>query len=323
MELSVGKRRGLSSCSTDRGVFSILALDHRNNLRKAINPQAPEKVTGEVLADFKNEVVKGVGSSSSAILLDPEFGAAQIIQDNSMSGGQGLIMSLEATGYVGDPIARKSRILPEWSVGKIRRMGASALKFLIYYHPDSKFANEQEALIGTIANSCKEYDLAFFLEILSYSLDPGKKLSSDQKHDVVIRSAERLTQFKVDVLKAEFPINVKEDSNESHWAKACEELSQASNVPWVLLSAGVDFDLFFRQLTVACQSGASGAMAGRAVWKEAIDLLKEDSKDFLQDVAAVRMRRLTNLCQAMGKPWQDFYPKQQVSEAWYKDYQDI
>lgn len=323
MALSVGKRRGLASCSTGRGVFSILALDHRNNLRKAMNPDCPDKVSAKRVSDFKSTLIREVSPFSSAVLLDPEFGAAQSIQTDSLPGNIGLVISVEATGYTGDPIARESRILPSWSVGKIRRMGASALKLLVYYHPGSENASKQEALIVIISESCKKYDLAFFLEPLSYSLNPEKKLTSDEKREVVIKTAERLTPLGVDILKAEFPIDIRIDDNENNWAEACKEVTQASRVPWVLLSAGVDFDTYKRQLIIACQSGASGAMAGRAIWKEAVGMKADSLKYFLQSLARERMNKITNLCNALAKSWQDYYPVQETSDTWYKKYKSI
>ncbi len=48
----------------------------------------------------------------------------------------------------------------------------------------------------------------------------------------------------------------------------CKELDQASRLPWVLLSAGVDFESFRIQVEIACKAGASGFLAGRALWQE-------------------------------------------------------
>ncbi len=323
MELSVGKRRGLASCATRRGVFSILALDHRNNLRRAMNPSSPEQVSAKILSEFKSTIIRELAPFASAVLLDPEFGAAQAIQTDSLPGNIGLVVAVEATGYTGDPGARLSEILPEWSVGKICRMGASAVKLLIYYHPDSKLAFHQEDLVKSVAEHCDKFDLAFFLEPLSYSIDPNKKLSSEEKRDVVVRTAEKLSSLGIDVLKAEFPLDVRQSVYESQWGMACKEVSQASHVPWVLLSAGVDYNTFLRQLTIACESGASGAMAGRAVWKEAVGLAEQDLVNFLNIVAAERMMRLTSLCDALGKPWIDFYSEKTSSTSWYKEYKDL
>ena len=60
-------------------------------------------------------------------------------------------------------------------------MGASAIKLLVYYHPDSPAAAEIEDFTSAVAEDCKKYDLALMLEPLSYSLDANKRLSSDEK----------------------------------------------------------------------------------------------------------------------------------------------
>ncbi len=323
MKLSLGKRRGLLSCSTTRGVFSILALDHRNNLRNAMNPEHPQQVTPKVMSEFKVRLIKALAPHSSAVLLDPEFGAPQVINAGALTGGTGLVVSLEATGYTGEPEARISQVLPGWSVGKTSRMGASAVKLLIYYHPDSKLAAHQEELVNSVAEECRNYDLAFFLEPLSYSLDPNRKLTSSEKREVVIKTAETLTKEGVDVLKAEFPVDVHQTPDEKEWEIACKEVSQASKVPWVLLSAGVNFDTYLRQLTVACESGASGAMAGRAVWKEAVGKNDYELDLFLNRIALERMQRVTNLCDALGKPFYAFYPQEEIDDSWYQDYGDL
>jgi tagatose-1,6-bisphosphate aldolase len=124
----------------------------------------------------------------------------------------------------------------------------------------------------------------------------------------------------VDVLKAEFPLDVKAEPGENRWAEACAELSSASRVPWVLLSASVDYDVFLRQVTVACQQGASGVAVGRAVWKEATKLLNEGRLEFLDTTAKERMERLTALCAALAKPWTDFYAPPQLTTDWYVGY---
>jgi tagatose-1,6-bisphosphate aldolase len=60
-------------------------------------------------------------------------------------------------------------------------MGASAIKLLVYYHPDSPTATEIESFTNNIAEECKKHDLVLMLEPLSYSLDETKKLTSDEK----------------------------------------------------------------------------------------------------------------------------------------------
>jgi tagatose-1,6-bisphosphate aldolase len=320
---TIGKLRRLQQCSTPDGKFGVMALDHRNNLRRALHPDAPETTSYTEIAEFKAEIVAALAPAATAVLLDPEFGAAQCVAAGAIPGTTGLLVAVESTGYTGKPTARKSQILPGWSVEKIARMGGTAVKLLIYYHPDAPNASQQEALIQQVGEACQKYDLPYFLEPLSFSLDPAvKKLASPEKRQVVIETARRLTPMGVDILKAEFPLNIADEQDETVWAEACAELSAASLTPWVLLSAGVNFDQFMRQTKIACQQGCSGILGGRAVWKEAVALTGEDRATFLRETAVSRMKQLVDLVVTYGRSWQDFLPKNahSVSENWYKTY---
>jgi tagatose 1,6-diphosphate aldolase len=311
--LSIGKLRGLQQISSKRGTFTALALDHRQNLRKA----NPAFVDDAELSRFKLDVTKALAHRATAVLLDPEVSAAQAIASRAIPN-VGLVVALESTGYTGDATARHAQIIPGWSVEKAKRMGASAIKLLVYYHPDSPTAKETEDFTEKIAEECIKHDLVLMLEPLSYSLDENKKLSSDEKRYVVVETAKRLTPLNADILKAEFPLDVY-DKYETKWMDACKEISSASTVPWILLSAAVDYETFLRQVTVACNSGASGIAAGRAVWKEAVTMNSDDRINFLRTTAKYRLSRLTSLCHALAKPYTDFYQADAPFD-WYKTY---
>jgi len=320
-QLTIGKLRGLQQCSTAQNTIAVLALDHRQGLRKAIRPDAPDMVTDADMSAFKRQLTAALASAASAMLLDPEVGAAQCIASGALPGHIGLVAAIEATGYTGDADARESQILPGWSVANAKRMGASAVKLLVYYHPDAPTAADIETLNRKVAEECAQEDILYFLEPLSYSLDTlRQKLSSDEKRYVVVETARRLVIPGVDVLKAEFPLDVAETPTETIWAEACAELSSASAVPWVLLSAAVDYATYLRQVTIACQNGASGVAVGRAVWKEAVALTGPDRLDFLHGLARQRMARVTALCTALARPWTDFYTSQDIDGGWYERY---
>jgi tagatose 1,6-diphosphate aldolase len=317
--LSIGKIRGLQQCSTQEGAIAVLALDHRGNLRQMLNPAAPGTVTNEQLISFKQQVVGSLSPVSTAVLLDPEFGAAQCVATGKLPGKVGLLVSVEATGYTGDPSARRSRLMQGWSVAKAKRMGASAVKLLVYYHPDADTKNEAEELVQQVAQDCYENDMPMFLEPLSYSPDPAqKKLPPAERRKVVIETARRLTQLGCDVLKAEFPIDYQLNTNEQTWAEACSELTAASQVPWVLLSAAAEFDTFMRMVSVACQQGCSGVAVGRAVWQEAASLQGAEREQFLQNVARPRMEQITALCARLAYPWTECFPPAEVDSHWYQ-----
>jgi tagatose-1,6-bisphosphate aldolase len=318
-EITIGKLRGLQQCASSRGTIAALALDHRQNLRRSLNPQQPDAVSGEMLRDFKLALVDALGSRATAVLLDPEFSAAQAVAAGVLPGDVGLIVALEATGYTGDPTARQSRILPGWGVGKAKRMGASMVKLLVYYHPDAPTAAAIEAFVAEVAQACREQDLALMLEPLSYSLDPARpKLGPEKKRRVVVETARRLTRLGVDLLKAEFPLTP-DVQDETLWARACADLSEASVTPWILLSAAVDYETYLRQVTVACRAGASGVAVGRAVWKEAVVLGGRERDRFLRTIARERLDRLHALTRALARPLTDFY-QAETPLNWYRTY---
>jgi tagatose-1,6-bisphosphate aldolase len=312
--ISIGKFRGLQQISSKRGTFTALALDHRQNLRKA----NPAFVNDEELSRFKLDVVASIAKRATAVLLDPEVSAAQAVAGRAIPGGVGLVVALESTGYTGDTTARHAQIIPGWSVEKAKRMGASAVKLLVYYHPDSPTASEIEDFTAQVAEECLRQDLLMMLEPLSYSLDENRKLSSEEKRYVVVETARRLTPLNIDILKAEFPLD-QEDRDESKWMDACKEISSASVSPWILLSAAVEYETFLRQVTVACNAGASGIAVGRAVWKEAVTLTGNERQVFLRRTALHRLSRLTSLCHALAKPFTDFYEADAPFD-WYKHY---
>ncbi|HDQ73444.1 MAG TPA: tagatose 1,6-diphosphate aldolase [Chloroflexi bacterium] len=300
-----GRRRGLHQCATSRGCFSILAIDHRNNLRRSLNPHAPDTVPAEALTAFKCAAVAALAPEASAVLLDPEFGAVPAIERDALPSATGLIVAIEQTGYTGDPTARQSRLLPGWDAQRVRRIGGNGVKLLVYYHPDAPTAPQIETLVREVAADCAEADVPLFLETLSYSPEHARRrLTSEERRRVVTEAARRLTAYPgVDVLKTEFPLDVNAVPDPEAWEEACGELTAASRAPWVLLSAGVDFETYLRQVTVAARAGASGVAVGRAVWKEAVDLPPRERETFLNTVARERMARVTALCQALGRPW--------------------
>lgn len=327
-ELYIGKMRGLQATSSPSGVFTILAQDHRGSLKRLIRPESPETVTAEEMIAWKRRIVKALGPFASAVLLDPQYGAAHCIASGALPGHTGLLVSLEETGYEGDPLARSSRLVEGWSVAKAKRMGASACKLLVHYHPDAPNEAAQRALVEEVAAACQEHDIPLFLEPVSFSIKPGVSKTSPEfvaeRRRIVIETARRLTPLGVDVLKAEFPVDPEREQDERIWLEACQELTDASAVPWALLSAAVAFETFERMVAVACEAGASGFIAGRAIWADALSSPEYAQADALA-AAAERLQKLSALADEKGTPWTSRHPLASslptaVRVGWHESY---
>jgi tagatose 1,6-diphosphate aldolase len=316
--LTPGRWRGLMSTSTQCQAFAVLAFDQRSNYRQLL----PAGSTYEDAVQIKYEVVTVLAPHTSAVLLDPEYGlkAALLGVKNS-----GLLMCIEETGYSGDSTYRRTEFIPGWTVGKIRKMGASAAKLLIYYHPDSgALAEEIEALVTRVAEDCHKYDLPLFVEPLAYSLNASVNRKSDVFSPTLPavgqETARRLSRTGADVLKLEFPVDAAYNANPGAWRAACEAISAVCAVPWVILSAGIDFATFEKQVQIACQAGASGFLGGRAIWKEAVSMTAAERHAFLTTTGIERLERLMAVAAEYARPWTDFYNPPAAVEKWFTTY---
>jgi tagatose 1,6-diphosphate aldolase len=320
---ALGTRRGIAACASERGTFAVLALDHRQNLRRELRPADPASVTYAEMVEFKRAVVRALAPVATGTLLDPEIGAAQCIADGSLPASAGLLVAIEATGYDGPSTARISRVLDGWSVEKAKRMGASAAKLLVYYHPDAANAGDQERLVAAVAADCLAADIALFVEPLSFSLVEGETLTGEARRRVVVETARRLTAIGGDILKAEFPYDPS-ITDHARWREACEELDAASAVPWVLLSGGVDGTTFEAQVSSACDVGASGVLVGRSVWAEAATMEPAARDAFLATTGRERLGRLADLAEAAGRPWHErpggLTTSPMPGDGWYREY---
>jgi tagatose 1,6-diphosphate aldolase len=327
---SAGKIRGLQQISDPRGIITVCAIDHRGSLKHALNPGNPEAVSYQEMVEFKLDLCRVLAAHVSAILLDPEYGAGQAVSAGVLPGRTGLLVSLEKTGYRGGAMARRTEILPGWSVGKIKKMGASAVKLLIYFRYDLKVeAQKQLDLVAMVAEQCLDEDIPLLVESVSYPLaaEAGNTLEyARKKPELVIEAARRLTALPIDILKAEFPADVNYEKDEGRLKAYCQELSRTSRLPWVLLSAGADFEVFRQEVSIACQAGASGFMAGRALWQEACAIKSRKARrEFLGSTTLERLKEIARIADKYARPWHQkitgkdggFTP---VPEGWYRDY---
>jgi len=316
--LTPGRWRGLQTTSTEKHIFNILAFDQRGSYTEML-PQGTDYATA---AQIKAEVVGVLSHHVTAVLLDPDYGLSASAY---MSPNCGLLLSVEKSGYSGDSTYRKTEFDPTWNVAEVKAVGAEAVKLMIYYHPHSgALAEELEALTADIIAQCHAHDIPLYLEPMSYSLDKAVKKESAEyaktRPQVLADTAQRLSALKPDVLKLEFPVDVKFEQNRATWRAACEAVSEVSSVPWVLLSAGVDFETFAEQTEIACQAGASGYLAGRAIWKECVTMPPDERTVFLAEVAAPRAQKLNAIAELYARPWTDFYQPMAYGKGWYSDY---
>ncbi len=329
-KLTVGKIRGLQQIANKDGIFTMCAMDHRGSLRRMMNNAEPDTVEYSDMVKRKLELCSVLAEHTSAVLLDPVFSAAQCIAQGIIPKSTGLLVSIEASGYSEQENVRLTGLQSDWGVEKIKRMGASAVKLLLYYRPDMKLSvDHQLGIVKKIAGECIKYDIPFLVEPKTYltsSDTMNLKEFAARKEELVIQTARDITALQIDVLKAEFPADMNYKTNRRELSELCYRLDEASEVPWVILSAGVDFDTFYQQVEIACQSGASGYLGGRAIWQEAMHIFDEKERHYyLSTICVDRLKRLSELANKYSVPWYkklDLIKREitDISENWYCEY---
>jgi tagatose 1,6-diphosphate aldolase len=197
-------------------------------------------------------------------------------------------------------------IEPGWSVEKIKLMGADAVKLLAQFEPwERDSAEHQFAFLSQIYEECKTHDILMLLEPVAFPYDGEKKTDASytaRKAETVIESARQISRF-CDVYKAEFPGSFGVESDDQLHDNL-QALSAASEKPWVLLSAGVDYPQYFKQVQMAMETGCSGVLGGRAFWKE---YFQQDGPAARTRFAATegrkRVAEVDAVVRDQGTPW--------------------
>jgi tagatose 1,6-diphosphate aldolase len=168
-----------------------------------------------------------------------------------------------------------------------------------------------------LVEQCKRFQIPFFLEPIVYSLDPDRSVSNADLREISVSMARRFCVMGVDVLKMQFPVDAKQSTDEAEWRAVCRELNEACNIPWAILSGGVDYATFLKQARIACEAGASGVIVGRAVWAEAVALQGVARTEFINSTMLKRVREIAALCDQYAEPWTERVKAPDAGVQWY------
>lgn len=307
-----GKLRGLQRISNDNGTLTMVATDQNSSMITMIRDSLKKKgvdrePTYEEIVEAKIILASALSKNASAVLVDGYYGVWNSIGSFNIGKNVGVLVRVEQSGgpknKVGAPLGGFE---PGWSVAKIKNIGADAVKLLAPFEPtEPHSAEHQYEFIQQVYEDCKKHDILLLLETVAFPFNGEKKDTKsfiDRKAETVIESARQLSRF-CDIYKAEFPGHLGVESD-SQLEKNLKELDKASERPWVLLSAGVDFPAYKKQVEMAVQAGASGVLGGRAFWKEYFLQESEDArKKFATGECADRVKQIHDIVNSKAQPW--------------------
>ena len=272
------------------GRFCVLAIDHRDSLRKFLSPDDLDAVSADELTDLKVDIVRELAPMATGVMLEPEYSIPQVADAGALPSGVGFVAALESQGYLGALGSAPTTVLDGWSVEAAAASGAAAVKLLLPYHPDRALAADQRAVATEVIAECRRVEIPLVLEPLFYDLDDPR-----DRRRVVVETARQFAAADPHLLKLPFPVDPTVEPARDVWLDACEEMNELIPMPWTLLSGGGDFESFFAQVEVALQAGSSGCMVGRALWGEAARATPSDRTAILKSLIAPRLSRLHSL----------------------------
>jgi sulfofructosephosphate aldolase len=273
----------LSSLAAPGGGISTLALDHRDAMRSSYRRAGVEAVDEATMVAAKVRIVDALAEYCSSILLDAGALAA------CRRPGLPVLMPLEQQGHDGFEGGRLNRLLDDFSPATAADLGAQACKLLLYYRTDHRpTASRQLELVAAAAADCHRHGLPLVVEPKLYRLEgEGEDELAATFGELVVAAAADLSASGADLLKVEYPGS----------AAACERVSAAAEpLRWTLLGGSdVDGETFAVQLRSACEAGASGFIAGRAIWGGALAVAEGEQPAWLAEHALPTFERLVEI----------------------------
>lgn len=279
VQLSPGKLWGLRRMADPGGRFKMVAVDQRPPIKNPIREKrGTVEAPYEDVAGFKLMLIEELQADSSAMLLDPHFALPRGMA--VLSPAKGLIVTLEDSIFEEAEGGRISSEIDNWSVEKIKRAGGDAVKVLAWYRPDAGPAvrQAQKDFAARVGDACARYDIPYVFELLVYPL-PGEANGTtgyiemaDKRADLVLESVRAFAEprYGVDLFKVESPVPARDVGPEAsrEVQGLFDEMGRLCGRPWVMLSAGAGMAEFRNILVCAYAAGASGYLAGRAIWAE-------------------------------------------------------
>lgn len=283
----------LAPLTRPSGGFAMLAVDQREALRAMFAERYGRAVADQEVTDFKVETVRTLTPHASGVLVDRQFCLDAVLRANAVAPGCGLIAA--ADEFTADEREHVGSVRIDEAVvpSEVREAGAVALKLLVLWRPDEP-ADDRVAMTRDFVERCRAAGLASIVEPVSRMPKDGSTWTDGDWNAGVFAAARELGDLGQDLYKAEVPLHGEGD--ESAVRRGCAELTETINGPWVVLSTGVPHELFPRAVELACAEGASGFLAGRAVWRQCVG--EPDLASALRTHAVPRLTELGEIVDA-------------------------
>ncbi len=290
-------RQALGLLARPSGAFAMLALDQRESLRTMLAPHRAGPVDDAELSQFKIDAARALSPHASAVLLDVEHGVAAVRQAGTLAPTAGLIVAADRlTQEPGGPVEDTDvdeAVLEDDHLASL----AAAYKLLVIWRPGTG-ASRRDRTIRAFLEGCSRRNRPGIVEGIVRAAGDAQPAPGEHTN-LVIAAARELGSLGPDIYKAEVPTHGLSD--DAAVTAAAERLTEVLACPWVVLSNGTAPERFPDATIAACRGGASGFLAGRAIWLSSV--AAPDPRHDLETVAAPRLAALAGRVDAVARPW--------------------
>jgi sulfofructosephosphate aldolase len=277
----------LDALARDSGTFLMVAMDQRDSLRTMLAQHHGEPIDDARMVRFKLAVARELAPFASGFLIDRHYGFDELVGRELLPPSCGLLLAADALqqppGGVVEDTDVDEAIEP--------RPPVVALKLLVIWRDDRERARRVET-------SRRFVELARAHRLLSVL---EGVVRAEDREAAIVEAARELSSVEPDLYKCELPLHGRGDREEIE--RRAREIDAVLDIPWVVLSQGVDPDDFPAAVAAACRGGASGMLAGRALWTSV--LAADDPTTLLRERSVPRLRELAEIVDRFGRPWRE------------------
>jgi sulfofructosephosphate aldolase len=276
----------------------MVAVDQREALRGMFAAHQSTPVPDSQLTQFKVDVARELSPFASALLVDQEFGIDAIIDQKALAPTCGLIAAADLLVGPAGGAATDTAVDPDVDPMRMRDIGSVGLKFLVLWRNDES-PESRLKLVDEFNQLCAKSGLPSIIEVIVKPPTDSSR-SFDREEELVIAAKEAST-WNADLYKAEVPFHGEGDLLAI--TRNAQRITEAVGTPWVVLSNGVKAPFFADAVKACAQGGASGFLAGRAVWADIVG--SADIPAALREVSIPRLEKLAEIVDQYARPWSD------------------
>ena len=286
----------LDAIARPSGALAMVAMDQRESLRTMFDTAGAGRPDDEAMIAFKLAVAEALAPLASGFLIDRHFGFDRV-RAAGLPAGCGLIVAADALEQAtGGPVEETALddvvAAPDFDLS-----GVDAIKLLIIWRRDERRQQRVELARQFIALAAARGVLSVLEPVVRAT--PAEQAGGWDADAAIREAARELSPLGPSLYKAQVPMGGQ--GTAADLEAACTALGEAVTGPWVVLSQGVERDDFPAAVQAACRGGASGFLAGRALWSDIVG--RPDVPQALAVTSVPRLARLVELVDREATPW--------------------